>query len=161
MNSVTIYCRSLLIVICCVLSFHSFSRPTGILSKKSIELQKDSLPRSGSVDTTVFDKTDIGATTDTVTWRKHLQVGLMDVIISAAKAGMKVGKYTIHVRFIVEKDGSISNVHALDDLGYGTKKAVEKIVRTGPKWVPAEIGGEKVRSYKTQPVTFMILSNFN
>jgi periplasmic protein TonB len=88
-------------------------------------------------------------------------MGLRDVIFNAAKAGMKIGKYTIHVRFVVEKDGSITNVQALDDPGFGTKKSVEKIIRKGPKWRPAETAGQKVRSYRTQPVTFMILSNFN
>ncbi|HWI92135.1 MAG TPA: energy transducer TonB [Flavisolibacter sp.] len=104
----------------------------------------------------VFAKMDTAATVDKTAWIRHIQIGLKDVIINAAKSGMENGKYTIHVRFIVEQDGSITNVEALDDPGFGTKKAVEKIVRTGPKWQAAQINGQKVRSYRTQPITFMI-----
>jgi hypothetical protein len=128
---------------------------------KTIRTLNDTVPATDSLADKVFETTEFPATPDTVAWRKHLQMGLRDVIFNSAKAGMKIGKYTIHVRFVVEKDGSITNVQALDDPGFGTKKSVEKIIRKGPKWRPAETAGQKVRSYRTQPVTFMILSNFN
>ena len=138
----------------------SCSIPTTVFHNTTRTLN-DTVPAKDSLTDTVFDTTEFPASPDTVAWRKHLQMGLRDVIFTAAKAGMQIGKYTIHVRFVVEKDGSITNVQALDDPGFGTKKSVEKIIRKDPKWRPAETAGQKVRSYRTQPVTFMILSNFN
>jgi protein TonB len=69
---------------------------------------------------------------------------------------MKPGTYIVQVKFLVEKDGSISDVHALNDPGYGLAKAAEKVLRTSPRWSPGEQNGRKVRSYHTQPITFMI-----
>ena len=70
---------------------------------------------------------------------------------------MKAGTYTVNVRFLVEKDGSISDVVALNDPGYGLAKAAEKVVKTGPKWTPGQQGGKTVRSYHTQPINFVIM----
>jgi protein TonB len=69
---------------------------------------------------------------------------------------MKAGTYVVNVRFLVEKDGSINDVHALNDPGYGLAKAAEKVLKTGPRWSPGEQNGRKVRSYHTQPITFVI-----
>jgi hypothetical protein len=146
--------------VCCGYKSFSCSISTTVFHKSTAFLN-DTLPYTDSLNEKVFEVTDIPATPDTVAWRRHLQMGLKDVMFSAAKAGMKIGKYTVHVRFVVEKNGSITDVHALEDLGYGTKKSIEKIIRKGPKWKPAEIAGQPVRSYRIQPLTFMILSNLN
>lgn len=69
---------------------------------------------------------------------------------------MKVGQYTVNVRFLVEKDGSISDVKAVDDPGYGLADASVKVVKTGPRWWPGVYEGKIVRSYHTQPITFVI-----
>ena len=96
------------------------------------------------------------ASVDRLQWRRHLETKLLPVIERAAKAGMKAGQYTVNVRFLVEKDGSISNVAALNDPGYGLAYGAVNVVRTGPKWIPGEQNGRKVRSYHTQPITFVI-----
>lgn len=69
---------------------------------------------------------------------------------------MKAGAYAVQVRFLVERDGSISYVEALNDPGYGLAKAAVKVIKTGPKWRPGEQNGKKVRSFHTQPITFVI-----
>ena len=69
---------------------------------------------------------------------------------------MRAGNYTINVRFLIERDGRIADVKALNDPGYGLAKGSEKVVRTGPRWTPGEINGRKVRSYHTQPIIFSI-----
>ena len=104
----------------------------------------------------VFIKSEVEASVDMVQWRKHLESNLMPILDAAAKAGIKSGTYTVYVRFIVEKDGSISDVKALNDVGYGLTQGAIKVVRTGPKWKAGEQNGRKVRSYHTQPIGFMI-----
>lgn len=104
----------------------------------------------------IFEKVEIEASVNLAQWRNHLQKKLVPYIEKAARKKMKVGQYTVNVKFLVERDGSISNVQALDDPGYGLAEGAVKVVRTGPKWTPGEINGRKVRSYHTQPITFQI-----
>ena len=69
---------------------------------------------------------------------------------------MKDGMYTVQVRFLIEKDGSINDVQALNDPGFGLARAAEKVIKSGPKWEPGIQEGKVVRSYHTQPITFVI-----
>jgi protein TonB len=104
----------------------------------------------------VFNKVEIEAKVDPKLWRKHLERNLQPLADNAGSEGMEPGVYTIQVRFLVERDGSITDVTALSDPGHGLKKGVEDVVRKGPKWEPGEQNGRKVRSYHTQPITFQI-----
>ena len=69
---------------------------------------------------------------------------------------MKDGMYTAQVRFFIEKDGSINDVQALNDPGFGSARAAEKVIKSGPKWKPGIQEGKVVRSCHTQPITFVI-----
>jgi protein TonB len=104
----------------------------------------------------VFTKVEIEASVDTKTWTRWLTSQLQRYIEDASQAGMEPGTYTVQVKFLVEKDGSITDVQALSDPGYGLKKAAEDVVKKGPKWSPGVQNGKQVRSYHTQPITFMV-----
>ena len=108
------------------------------------------------LDEKIFEKVEIEASVKVQDWRSHLEKNLLEYIERAAMRGMKPGQYTINVRFLVEKDGSISGVKAMNDPGYGLAQGAVRVVRTGPKWTPGELNGRKVRSYHTQPITFLI-----
>jgi len=114
---------------------------------------KDTLP---SAEQNVFDTVEVEASVDIDLWRKHLEKELIPVIEKAANKRMKPGQYIVTIRFLVEKDGSISDVKALNDPGYGLAKGAEKVVRQGPKWNPGKVNGRIVRSYHSQPLTFVI-----
>ena len=113
-------------------------------------------PVADTTEEMVFEEVETEATVDLVLWRKHLEANLISYLEEAARRKMKTGKYTINVRFLVEKDGRISNVVALNDPGYGLALGAVRVVRTGPKWKAGEQNGKKVRSYHTQPITFQI-----
>jgi protein TonB len=104
----------------------------------------------------IFEKVEIEASVDPRSWRRHLETQLQRYIEDAAAQGMSPGQYTVQVRFLVERDGSITDVSALNDPGYGLAKGAVDVVRKGPKWNPGEQNGRKVRSYHTQPITFVI-----
>lgn len=104
----------------------------------------------------IFEKVEIEASVNPGAWRNWLERQLQRYIEDAANAGMNPGQYTVQVRFLVEKDGSITDVRALSDPGYGLAKGAESVVLKGPKWSPGEQNGRKVRSYHTQPITFVI-----
>jgi periplasmic protein TonB len=104
----------------------------------------------------IFEKVEIEASVDVRQWRRHLESQLQRYIEDAASQGMNPGQYTVQVRFLVEKDGSITDVKSLNDPGYGLGKGAEDVVKRGPKWSPGEQNGRKVRSYHTQPITFVV-----
>jgi periplasmic protein TonB len=111
---------------------------------------------NNSEDQKIFEAIEIEASVNVAKWRRQLEKNLQAPVENAAKKGMKAGYYTVLVRFLVEKDGSISDVKALNDPGYGIAEASVKVVATGPRWTPGEHNGRKVRSYHTQPITFVI-----
>jgi len=58
----------------------------------------------------------------------------------------------------VEKDGHVSEAKALNDPGYGLANRAVEVVQTGPPWTAAEQDGKKIRTYQTQPISFLIQS---
>src|SRR5450432_2877080 len=58
-------------------------------------------------------------------------------------------------KFIVEKDGSLSNIEIVSgppELG----QAVLDVLNQSPKWTPAVQNGKVVKSYKSQPINFSL-----
>lgn len=104
----------------------------------------------------IFTKVEIEASVDQKQWIRHLQTNLQRYIEDAASAGMEPGTYTVQVKFLVERDGSIADVQALNDPGFGLGKGAVDVVKKGPKWNPGIQNGKQVRSYHTQPITFVI-----
>jgi hypothetical protein len=54
-------------------------------------------------------------------------------------------KGKVVVSFVVEKDGSLTDIKVLKDIGYGSGREVERVMRKSPRWIPAEKNGRKVR----------------
>jgi periplasmic protein TonB len=61
---------------------------------------------------------------------------------------------TVYVYFVVEKDGSVSNVKTLRGVGAGCDEEAERVIRKLPKWKPGEQQGKRVRVSFTIPVIF-------
>ncbi|MEI7509522.1 MAG: energy transducer TonB [Flavobacterium sp.] len=59
----------------------------------------------------------------------------------------------IFVTFTVEKDGSVSDIK-VKDIGYGTGKEAERVLKRALKWSPAEQNGKKVRCTYVVPIVF-------
>ena len=62
----------------------------------------------------------------------------------------------VKLRFIVEKDGSITQVEVLNDLGYGTGEEAIRVLKHSPRWKPASTKGKPVRSWCTLPITIRL-----
>ncbi|RYY44095.1 MAG: hypothetical protein EOO06_18710 [Chitinophagaceae bacterium] len=69
------------------------------------------------------------------------------------------GTYSVIVRFIVSKDGSISDVVAETKHGYGMEAEAIRAIKKGPKWTPAQQNGRYVNAYRRQPITFVVQAN--
>ena len=87
-------------------------------------------------------------------WNKYLERNLNRDLPS--ENGAPPGKYTVTVSFIVAKDGSISDVTAENDPGYGTKAEAIRVIQKGPKWKPAVQNGRNVIYRHKQSITFQI-----
>ncbi|MDR3272580.1 MAG: TonB family protein [Flavobacteriaceae bacterium] len=64
------------------------------------------------------------------------------------------GKVT--VKFVVEKDGSVSNIQIVKDIGDGCGQEVVRILKKTKKWKAAMVNNAPVRSYYRLPVTFRL-----
>lgn len=87
-------------------------------------------------------------------WRLYLQRNLNANVPVDNKA--PAGKYTVIIKFIITKDGSLKDIYAETYHGYGMEKEVIRIIKNGPKWIPAVQYGRKVNAYRRQPVTFLV-----
>ena len=54
--------------------------------------------------------------------------------------------------FIVEKDGSLSDIRIIHDAGFGTGDQAQRLLENGPKWQPATKDGKKVRVHQQIPI---------
>ena len=80
----------------------------------------------------------------------------LSVVIPQIDKEAPAGSYTVKVRFVVEQDGSLSDIKALNDPGYGIAEKITEVLKRSPKWTPARQNGRKVRAYYTQPVTLVL-----
>ncbi|HEY4287343.1 MAG TPA: energy transducer TonB [Puia sp.] len=64
---------------------------------------------------------------------------------------------TVKVKFVVEKDGTVSNVQALSGPDILQKEAI-RVISASKQWEPMSLDGHKVRSYKIQPIVFRLES---
>ncbi|MBS7232185.1 energy transducer TonB [Flavobacterium psychroterrae] len=54
-------------------------------------------------------------------------------------------KGKIYLSFIINEDGSLTNIKSLRDIGYGTGLEAIRILKLSPKWIPAQLNGNKVK----------------
>ncbi|WP_118951291.1 energy transducer TonB [Taibaiella helva] len=60
------------------------------------------------------------------------------------------------LQFVVDRDGSVTNIVIQRDIGGGCGKEAERVVRSMPKWKPGKQNGQPVRVYYTLPVSFKL-----
>jgi periplasmic protein TonB len=63
---------------------------------------------------------------------------------------------TVIVRFIVEKDGSVTNAKILQGLGGGCNDEVLRVVKLMKQWTPGKQNGKTVRVLYNLPVKFSL-----
>lgn len=58
----------------------------------------------------------------------------------------------VYVSFVVETDGSLTNIKAVRNMGFGTAEEAVRVMKRGPKWTPAQQNGKKVRCSYMVPI---------
>ena len=65
------------------------------------------------------------------------------------------------VALTVEKDGSLSDIKSIQDVGYGSAEEAIKVLKTSPKWQPGYQNGVPVRVRYTLPINFNLVKEKN
>ena len=64
-------------------------------------------------------------------------------------------KGKVFVQFVVERDGSLTDIKVLRDLGYGTGKEAIRVLQKSPKWKPGIQNGRPVRVLYSLPISIV------
>jgi TonB family protein len=62
----------------------------------------------------------------------------------------------VFISFIVEEDGSLSNIKILKEPGYGSGKEAARVLSLSPKWEPGMQKNKRVRVAYTMPISFSL-----
>ncbi|SEF89227.1 energy transducer TonB [Algoriphagus boritolerans] len=85
-------------------------------------------------------------------WNKYLQENL----VYPAEAKSMGIEGTVIVVFVVNSDGSISDVEVLRGIGGGADEAAVQVVQNSPNWEPAKQKDQVVNSRMRLPVRFKL-----
>lgn len=92
-------------------------------------------------------------------WRIFLQKNLKaDAPLKDLPRRVKYFEQTVLVKFIVCKDGTLCDVQAVNDVLPSIKKEAERVIKKSGVWTPGYQNGKPVKSYHTQPITFVVTS---
>jgi len=64
---------------------------------------------------------------------------------------------TVYVSFVVEPDGSLSDIKIMNGIGAGCDEEAERIVKLMPKWTPGKQNNQSVRVRVVIPMKFLVL----
>jgi protein TonB len=122
-----------------------------LLAKAQTTEQLDSIAKGTKHDSTIKVEIESEFPGGIKGWYHFLS----GTLVYPPKAVRKKIQGQVVARFIVEKDGSLSNIEIIS----GPKElwdAVLDVLKQSPNWIPAVQNGKKVKSYKNQPINFRL-----
>ena len=116
--------------------------------------QADSVATSKQITDSIFQKVEVEAyfPGGEQAWNRYVQIQIEKNIDKIVRNKKSAG--TCEVQFIVDKDGTVTNVEALTLKGSLLAKILVDAIKDGPKWVPAYQFGKPVKAWRRQKVTF-------
>ena len=66
------------------------------------------------------------------------------------------GTYTVYVKFVVRKDGSLTDIYCENYPGYGVCEEGMRVIKKSRKWNPGLVNGQPVDARKRQPISLSI-----
>ena len=87
-------------------------------------------------------------------WQRFLQQHLN--LYVPKNHGAQAGEYLVIASFLVGRDGTVTEVKAETDPGYGAAEEVIRVLKKSPKWIPAMQDGKPVKYRQKQAFTFHI-----
>ena len=119
--------------------------------------QSQEAQQTSSTDDTVYDAADQmpsfpGGTSELYRWLSQT----VKYPVAAEAAGIQ-GR--VIVSFIVEKDGTLSNISVIKSVDIFLDNEALRVVNSMPKWEPGRQNGQIVRVKITMPIKFKLASN--
>ncbi len=90
-------------------------------------------------------------------WVNYLERTLNRELLVNTRA--PIGRYSVIVSFVVDREGNVTDVRAENDPGYGTKEEAIRVIKNGPKWIPASQNGINVIYRHRQAIVFGVSYN--
>ncbi len=90
-------------------------------------------------------------------WRNFLQNNLRGEV--PVDNGANPGQYQVIVKFIVSREGILSDISCESDPGYGMCAEAIRVIKKTKSWTPANQNGRQVNAYRRQPITFLVEEN--
>lgn len=128
--------KQIFYLIILLLSVHSFSQTEGTEAAMAIEQTTE--------DNNVYNAEEVDK-------RPQFDAGLEQFMklfkkqFKLPRPARNKDRYNIPIEFIVEKDGSLSNIVIVKDPGYGLAEEIKRVLVKLPKWSPGIKEGEPVR----------------
>jgi protein TonB len=64
-------------------------------------------------------------------------------------------KGKVYIQFVVEKDGTLTDIKVMRDLGYGTGAEAIRVLKKSPRWKPGVQNGRPVRVLYSLPISIV------
>ena len=65
-------------------------------------------------------------------------------------------KGRVVIRFVVNEDGSVSNLTVMKGIGSGCEEEAIRVIKGMPKWRPGKQNGKAVKVFFTLPINFVL-----
>lgn len=113
-------------------------------------------PDSVNIDNRVFTKVEVEANYPggEVAWKNFLIKNLNPDV--PADHDAPAGTYRVIVKFVVTRNGSLSDIQAETNQGYGMEEEVIRLIKRSGTWIAAVQNKRTVNAYRRQPVTFLV-----
>jgi protein TonB len=66
---------------------------------------------------------------------------------------------TVYVSFVVEEDGSLTDIKVLRGIGGDCDEEAIRVIKLMPNWIPGKMKGKSVRCQYTMPIKFILENN--
>lgn len=123
-----------------------------LLGTLSLKAQQVSIPNNQANDTTIYNKVDKDPEYNGGV--EKLNKFLSDNLIYPKDDGEQTIQGKVIVTFIIEKDGSLSNLKIVRGLSPKIDKESLRVLMLSPNWIPGFINGYPVRCLYTLPLQF-------
>lgn len=132
-------------------------QPKGSVLVEQIPVVSDTIkPKVTEPNKKVFEKVEIEPSFPggTEKWNQYLEYALNKSVPAENKAPK--GDYTVVIQFTVNLDGTIRDIKPLTRHGFGMEEEAMRVLKMGPKWLPAVQNGIQVVAYKKIVVHFFM-----
>ncbi len=90
-------------------------------------------------------------------WRRYLEKNLR--IPDRFEGIIRNGRRTIVVAFMVDPEGNIRDTYIMQSAEWSADMEALRLIRNGPKWIPATQNGKRVNFYQKQAITMVVESD--